>query len=206
MSSRGDRPADETETTGVELGRYCVQVCLDRPAARNRDPVDDYLLWFVACRPAAPVATPWSITVKWLTREQIRIDRVASAWLILRFIDPEAQFIFAPGREALARASIEHATPFVVPGAELSRREGKVTFDALLEKYNVLDPSVDRMATIVREADISGRADISPEAPGLRAIITGFFWSDMTDEERLRLQIPLFDALYRYCKGKPRAN
>jgi hypothetical protein len=144
--------------------------------------------------------------MKWLTRERIRIDRVASAWLILRFVDPEAQFMFVPGQEALERATIEHAIPFVVPGAELSRREGKVTFDVLLEKYDVSDPALSRMATIVREADIGGRADVSPEAPGLRAIINGFFWSDMTDEDRLRFQLPLFDALYRYCKGKPKAN
>jgi hypothetical protein len=89
-----------------------------------------------------------------------------------------------------------------VPGAELSRKDGKVTFDAIVEKYGIADAAVDRMALIVREADIAARGEVVPEAPGLRAILHGFFLLELSDEETLKLELPLFDALYRFCQGK----
>jgi hypothetical protein len=140
--------------------------------------------------------------LKWATRERIRIDRAASAWLILRFVDKEAEFEFVPTKGALELARTKQAIPFVIPGAELSRQEGKVTFDAILEKYELVDPALDKLALIVREADISGVASISPEAPGLRAILHGFFLLDMPDADTLGLELPIFDALYRFCQGK----
>jgi hypothetical protein len=140
--------------------------------------------------------------LKWATRERIRIDRAASAWLILRFVDKEAEFEFVPTKGALELAQAKQAIPFVIPGTELSRKEGKVTFDAILEKYELSDPALHKLAIIVREADISGDASVSPEAPGLRAVLHGFFLLNMTDVETLRLELPIFDALYRFCQGK----
>jgi hypothetical protein len=140
--------------------------------------------------------------MKWATRERIRMDRAASAWLILRFVDKEAEFEFVPTKGALELAQAKQAVPFVIPGAELSRKEGKVTFDAILEKYALTDPALHKLALIVREADIRGDGSVSPEAPGFRAILHGFFLLDMPDADTLRLQLPLFDALYRFCQGK----
>jgi hypothetical protein len=140
--------------------------------------------------------------VKWATRERIRIDRAASGWLILRFVDKDAEFEFVPTKGALELAQASQAIPFVIPGAELSRREGKVTFDAILEKYELTDPALHKLALIVREADIRGAASVSPEAPGLRAILHGFFLLDIADLDTLKLELPIFDALYRFCQGK----
>jgi hypothetical protein len=140
--------------------------------------------------------------LKWATRERIRMDRAASAWLILRFVDKDAEFDFLPTKGALEIAQARQAIPFVIPGAELSRRDGKVTFDAILEKYELTDPALHKLALIVREADIGGGPSVSPEAPGFRAIAHGFFLLDMPDADTLKLELPLFDALYRFCQGK----
>jgi hypothetical protein len=130
------------------------------------------------------------------------MDRAASAWLILRFVDKDAEFEFVPTKGALEFAQAKHAIPFVIPGAELSRREGKITFDAILEKYKLTDPTLHKLALIVREADVGGDASVSPEAPGFRAILHGFFLLNMPDPDTLRLELPIFDALYCFCQGK----
>jgi hypothetical protein len=140
--------------------------------------------------------------LKWSTRERIRMDRAASAWLILRFVDKDAEFEFVPTKGALELAQAKQAIPFVIPGAELSRKEGKVTFDAILKKYELTDPALHKLALIVREADIGGDASVSPEAPGFRAILHGFFLLNMPDADTLKLELPIFDALYRFCQGK----
>jgi hypothetical protein len=130
------------------------------------------------------------------------MDRAASAWLILRFVDKDAEFEFVPTKGALDLVQGKRAIPFVIPGAELSRKEGKVTFDAILEKYGLTDPALHKLALIVREADIGGDASVSPEAPGLRAILHGFFLLERPDSDTLKLELPIFDALYRFCQGK----
>lgn len=130
------------------------------------------------------------------------MDRAASAWLILRFVDKDAEFEFVPTKGALELAQAKKAIPFVIQGAELSRNAGKVTFDAILEKYELTDPALHKLALIVREADIGGGASISPEAPGFRAIVHGFFLLNLPDADTLRLELPIFDALYRFCQGK----
>jgi hypothetical protein len=140
--------------------------------------------------------------LKWATRERIRIDRAASAWLILRFVDKEAEFEFLPTKGALELAQAKQAIPFVIPGAELSRKAGKVTFDAIIEKYEMTNPALHKLGLIVREADIGGGGSVCPEASGLRAILHGFFLLDMADADTLRLELPIFDALYRFCQGK----
>jgi hypothetical protein len=130
------------------------------------------------------------------------MDRAASAWLILRFVDKDAEFEFVPTKGALELARAKQAIPFVIPGAEFSRRDGKITFDAILEKYGLTDPALHKLALIVREADIGGGASASPEALGFRAILHGFFLLDMPDADTLKLELPIFDALYRFCQGK----
>ena len=141
--------------------------------------------------------------MKWATRERIRIDRAASGWLILRFVDKDAEFEFVPTKGALELAQASKAIPFVIPGAELSRREGKVTFDAILEKYELTDPALHKLALIVREADISGAAaSVSPEAPGLRAILHGFFLLDIPDLDTLRTRTSHFRRIVSLLSGE----
>jgi hypothetical protein len=138
--------------------------------------------------------------VKWLTRERIRMDRVASARLIKRFIDPDAEFLFATHAEALPRAQREGAMPFVVPGTELARHGDKITLDALIAKYNLTDPAVLKMADILRAADINSLRGTVAEAEGIRAVVHGFFLLNVPDDEALAWQLPVFDALYCYCQ------
>jgi hypothetical protein len=138
--------------------------------------------------------------MKWLTRERIRMDRVASAWLIKRFIDPDAEFLFATHTEALPRAQREGAIPFVVPGTELARQGDNITMDRLIAKYHITDAAVLKMADILRAADINALRGTVTEAEGVRAVVHGFFLLNMPDSEALALQLPLFDALYRYCQ------
>jgi hypothetical protein len=138
--------------------------------------------------------------MKWLTRERIRMDRVASAWLIKRFIDPDAEFLFATHEEAIPRAQHEGAIPFVVPGTELSRQGDKITMDVLIATHNMSDPAVLKMADVLRAADINSLRGTVAESEGVRAVVHGFFLLNLPDGEALTLQLPMFDALYRYCQ------
>lgn len=134
------------------------------------------------------------------------MDRVACAWLITNFIDANAEFRFLTQQD-LERAPLEgDGIPFVVPGAELSRQGERITFDVMLEKYQLTDPALRRLADIVRVADIRGLALDVPEAAGLRAIVHGFFLMKLPDQEALERQYPLFDALYRYCQEQSKKD
>jgi hypothetical protein len=139
-------------------------------------------------------------TMKWLTRERIRMDRVASAWLIKRFIDADAVFLFASHEDAMPRAQREEAVPFVVPGAELARHGDQITMDILIAKYSITDPAVLKLADILRAADIPKLRGTVAESEGVRAVVHGFFLLNVPDGEALALQLPVFDALYRYCQ------
>ncbi|HEV2317785.1 MAG TPA: chromate resistance protein ChrB domain-containing protein [Thermoplasmata archaeon] len=142
--------------------------------------------------------------MKWVTREKARVDRIACPWLIRRFIDPEAEFLYVPKNEVLKVAISEGATPFDVPGVELHHFEegGQefVTFDALIRKYRLKDPALLELAKLVRVAD--GGSGAEPEAAGLEAAATGFRLIAKDDHDNQRLQFPLYDALYAYCKWK----
>jgi hypothetical protein len=143
--------------------------------------------------------------MKWITRERAKVDRIACPWLITHFIDKDAEFLFVPKEKVLELAKKENAIPFDTPVAELTHYEldGKefVSFDAIIRKYNLKDAALQEMARIVRGAD----ADI-PDAPresaGLEAAATGFRELSRDDFENMKLQFPLYDALYRYCSGK----
>lgn len=145
------------------------------------------------------------MTVKWITRERAMVDRIACPWLISRFIDKEPEFHFAPRERVLEIAREENMIPFDTPGAELYHFEdgGKVyvSFDSIMRKYRLNDPALLELARIVRGADAS-IPDAPPESPGLEAAANGFRSIAKDDFENMRLQFPLYDALYAYCKSK----
>lgn len=143
--------------------------------------------------------------MKWVTRERARVDRIACPWLIRRFVDPSAEFLYVAADAVLATAQREGAIPFDVPGAELGHFEDAgrrfVTFDAIVRKYGLHDPALEQLATVVRVAD--GGSGASPEAAGLQAAATGFRLIARDDLENQRLQFPLYDALYAHFGSGP---
>ena len=137
--------------------------------------------------------------MKWITRERVKVDRVACPWLIRRFIDPEAEFLFVAAERVVAVAEQEGATPYDIPGVELGHRGTSCSFDAFIEKYDLSDPALERLRLIVRGADTSA-PEIAPEAAGLSAIAAGFYASSRPDYELLALEFPMYDALYQFCQ------
>jgi len=135
--------------------------------------------------------------MKWITRARPKVDRIACPWLILRFIDAQAEFVFAPADEVLAEAAELGATPFDVEGVELSHVGPLCSFDALLEKYQLTDPALADIARIVRGADTAS-LDLAPEAAGLLAVSLGLSQLFTDDHEQLRHGLVLYDALYAW--------
>jgi hypothetical protein len=145
------------------------------------------------------------LAAKFVTRENIHVDRVACPWLIKRFIDPEAELLFVGRDEVLATAEREGALPYDLPGAEieLTHHGDHCSFDAFIDTYGLGgDPALLDLAQIVRAADIQSQRDARPEAAGLEAIAAGFRLSGKIDQELLELQFPLYDALYAYCRKR----
>ncbi len=141
--------------------------------------------------------------MKWVTRTNIKVDRVACPWLIRRFIDAEAEFLFVPEDQLLDTAQKEGAIPFDAtrfPEVRLNHRGERCTFEAVLEDYKLTDRALHRLALIVRGADVKGQEHVSPEALGLRAIAHGFALTGISDEERLAREFPLYDALYEFVR------
>ncbi len=142
--------------------------------------------------------------MKWITRKDIKVDRVACPWLIKRFVDPQAEFLFVEEKDLLASAGQEGATPFDAPKIEaikLNHRGSRCTFEAVIEDYKISDPALLRLALIVRAADIKGQESVAAEGIGLRSIAQGFAAMGLTDEERLARQFPVYDALYAYVQA-----
>jgi hypothetical protein len=137
--------------------------------------------------------------MKWITRERPKIDRIACPWLIARFIDPTAEFIFAPTRDVARLAQELGATPFDVEGVELSHDGPLCTFDALLAKYHLDDPALAELAVIVRGAD-TARLELAPQAAGLLAISLGLSYNFKNDHEQLKQGFVLYDALYAWSR------
>jgi hypothetical protein len=141
--------------------------------------------------------------MKWVTRERVKVDRVACPWLIKKFIDPKAEFLFVPGDKVLEVANHEGAIPFDVPGAELGHHGGKCSFEALVAKYKIVDPAVHLLAKIVHGADVKQDLYGRPEAPGLEALAEGFRYLGLNDDhEVLKKEFIVYDALYAYCRQK----
>jgi len=137
--------------------------------------------------------------VKWVTRKNVHVDRVACPWLIRRFVDPEAQFLFVPPEKVQETAERQKAIPFDSQGVELGHRDGRCSFDAIIEKYRLTDPALLELAKIVRAAD-TNRMDLAPESAGLEAIAAGSMMIARDDHEAIEKQSYLYDALYAYCK------
>ena len=138
--------------------------------------------------------------MKWVTRRKARVDRIACPWLIRRFVDPAAEFLFVPDGEVMETARREGAVPFDVPGAELGHHGDQCSFDAFLDKYKLADPALNALARIVRGADTDAR-DIAKEAWGLYAVASGFREISRDDHENIARQFPVYDALYAYCSA-----
>jgi hypothetical protein len=141
--------------------------------------------------------------MKWITRKNVKVDRVACPWLIRRFIDPAAEFLFVDEADLLSIAGSENAVPFDAPRlstVKLNHRGEWCTFEALIEDYNVRERGLDRLALIVRAADIKGQEHVASEGLGLRAIAEGFAAMGLADDERIAKQAPVYDALLQYCQ------
>ncbi len=147
--------------------------------------------------------------MKWVTREKAKVDRVACPWMIRKFVDPAAEFLFVPKDQVLSVARTTGAIPFDTPGAELHHFEeaGKefVSFDAIIRRYQLTDPALYELARIVRTADAGGK-EKAIEGAGLEAAATGFRLISKDDQENLRLQFPLYDALYAYCQWRVKSG
>jgi len=139
--------------------------------------------------------------MKWVTRERPRVDRIACPWLIKRFVDEQAEFLYAPGDQVMATAEREGAIPFDVPGVELGHHGEECSFDAIIRKYGLSDPALAQLALIVRGADTAAK-DLTPESRGLEAIATGFHLAYQDDHEQLERELPVYDALYAYCRQR----
>jgi hypothetical protein len=138
--------------------------------------------------------------MKWVTRRKARVDRIACPWLIQRFIDKDAEFLFVPEDQVMQTARREGALPFDVPGVELGHHGAQCSFDAFIEKYHLADPALQALAEIVRGADTDAR-QIAREAWGLYAVASGFREISRDDLENMALQFPVYDALYAYCRS-----
>ncbi len=141
--------------------------------------------------------------MKWITRSDVKMDRVACLWLIRRFIDLRAEFLFVPEDQLLETAAREGASPFDAnrfPEVKLNHRGERCTFEAVLEDYQLAEPALHRLALIVRGADVKGQEHVASESLGLRAIAHGFAASRISDEERLGREFPIYDALYEYVR------
>jgi hypothetical protein len=140
--------------------------------------------------------------MKWVTRENANVDRIACPWLIKRFIDPEAAFLFVPKDQVLDVAEREGAHSFDAPGARYTHRDGKCSFDVLVEDFQLTgDRALVRLAQIVHAADVSEDIDSSPEGRGLSAIANGFALLFGTEDHRkIELETPVYDALYAWCQ------
>ena len=140
--------------------------------------------------------------MKWITRERPKIDRIACPWLIARFIDKSPEFLYVPRDQVLRVADDTGAIPYDVEGVELSHVGELCSFDAFLEKYELKDPALQRLAVIVRGADTS-RLDLTPESSGLYAISQGLSRNFTDDHEMLEHGLVVYDALYAWCRAQP---
>jgi hypothetical protein len=139
--------------------------------------------------------------MKWVTRKNANVDRIACPWLIKRFVDHDAEFLFVAAEEVATVAHREGAIPFDVKGAELGHVDGRCSFESIMIKYQLTDPALQRLAKIVHGADVAADIDIVPEAAGLSAIAHGFGLAHGEDDlEKIRLETPMYNALYAWCE------
>jgi len=138
--------------------------------------------------------------MKWITRSHVHVDRVACPWLISRFVDNEAEFLFVPANQIEKVARESDAIPFDAPGVELGHVDGRCSFESIIATYDLKEPGLLRLAQIVHAADVAEDIDKDPVARGLEAIASGFSIRFPDDAENLAHQFELYDALYAWCR------
>src|SRR5215470_2363043 len=140
--------------------------------------------------------------MKWITRKNANVDRIACPWLIKKFVDKDPVFIYVPAEEVLAAAEREGAIPFDVKGVELGHVDGRCSFESIMLKYDLLgDPALVALAKIVHAADVSADIDTVPEGRGLKTIAHGFSHRfGREDQKKIDLESPMYDALYAWCQ------
>jgi hypothetical protein len=148
--------------------------------------------------------------MKWITREHVKVDRVACPWLIKKFVDPDAEFHFVPAEQVIPEAKRLDATPFDVPGVELGHHGKECSFEAILKKHNLtVDPALRLLGMIVNGADTDNTLWSQPEAAGLNAVAEGFRHLGFANDREINAaEWIVYDALYAYCqemvrRGKP---
>lgn len=146
--------------------------------------------------------------MKWITRQNANVDRVACPWLIKRFVDKDAEFLFASKDDVMTMAERESAIPYDVPDVELGHVDGRCSFDSIVLKYSLdKDPAMVMLAKIVHAADVSADIDTAKEGAGLLAIAQGFaLIHGLDDHKKIELETPMYDALYRWCQHKTQAD
>lgn len=137
--------------------------------------------------------------MKWITRERPKIDRIACPWLIKRFVDTEAEFVYVPKDKVFEDAQKLNAIPYDIPGAEYSHYGEDCTFDYIVKKHGITDNAILQIATIVRGAD-THRFDLAQQAAGLWAISAGLSVNYSNDHEQLEIGMKIYDALYSWAK------
>jgi hypothetical protein len=137
--------------------------------------------------------------MRWITRERVKVDRVACPWLIRKFVDPEAEFVFLP--HSTDWSQIRDGIVYDVPGCELGHHGQDVSFDSILKKYGLRDPALDLLSHIVRTAD-SHPSDPHPAGEGLRWVAHGFSALGLSDHEILEREFIVYDALYAECRRR----
>lgn len=142
---------------------------------------------------------PADAGTRWVTRERPKIDRIACPWLIARFVDRDAQFLYVPAPQVLDVAKAQDAIPYDIPGVAFSHEGALCSFDAFIRHYRLADPALQRLALIVRGAD-TAKLDLAPQAPGLAAISLGLSRIFGDDHEMLRHGMVMYDALYAWCR------
>jgi len=142
---------------------------------------------------------PKGASSRWVTRERPKIDRIACPWLVKRFIDPEAEFLYVPSPEVRNVAGEKEAVPYDVPDVEFTHEGDLCSFDAFIKRFRLHDPALDDLARIVRGAD-TGKLGLAPQCAGLLAVSLGLSLIFKNDHEMLKHGMTMYDALYRWCK------
>lgn len=137
--------------------------------------------------------------MKWVTRSHVHVDRVACPWLISRFIDSDAEFLFVPRSQIQQVVEREGAIPFDAPGVEFGHHGDDCSFDTLIKHYELTDKALLRLAKVIHAADM-GKMDQEPMAVGFEAIAVGYGLRFPHDKENLKHQFEVYDALYAYCR------
>jgi len=195
----------------IEIGRLIVVYCVHgreisqgvASALRERGFLAQHLTegiqgWLDRGFPLLPVRDEGPSV--WVTRQRPKIDRIACPWLIRRFIDPDARFLYVPPGEVLSVAESTGATPYDIPGVEFAHVGERCSFDAFIARYQLDDPALDQVATIVRGADTS-RLDLTPQSSGLFAVSLGLSALFADDHRMLRHGLVVYDALYLWCRS-----